>query len=402
MIRDSVIKKCYSSLEPVLQVFWSFLVLGLGSFGGPAAHMGYFQRTFVQQKQWLNDSDFSQATALCQFLPGPASSQLGMFIGFRKAGYWGAVAAFLGFTLPSAILLTVLAILDSQNTQAAWVYHVIQAAKLLAVIVVADALLGMVRKNLTNVLMFVITVCTAVSVFFSSGLSGQLLPILIAACLGYVLSFKTPVKRMVQHAENEMMRLNWLPLMMFVVMLIGLPLLSGYAKAWDIFNSFYQAGSFVFGGGHVVLPLLEPLVQHWIDADTFISAYASAQLVPGPMFTMASFLGAASMPETPLWGSVLATIAIFLPGSLLLFAFLPAWQRLLQYQRLQLSIKTITAAVVGLLIGAWIDPVLSTSINSLWDVIVVCSGFYLLKFRNMPVWLLALLLIGFVFVSAMS
>ncbi|MCM0148976.1 chromate efflux transporter [Photobacterium galatheae] len=393
-------KKCYSSLEPVLQVFWVFFILGLGSFGGPAAHMGYFQRTFVQQKQWLNDTDFTQATALCQFLPGPASSQLGMFIGFQKAGYWGAVAAFIGFTLPSAILLTVLAILDRQNTQATWVYEVIQAAKLLAVIVVADALFGMVRKNLTDRLTIVIAVLTAVSVFFSSGLSGQLMPILIAAALGYVLSFRNAVQQTAHGSESDRMKLNWFPMVIFVLMLLGLPLLSGTAKSWDILNSFYQAGSFVFGGGHVVLPLLEPLVQRWVDADTFISAYASAQLVPGPMFTMASFLGAASMPESPIWGSGLATIAIFLPGSLLLFAFLPAWQRLLQHPRLQLSVKTITAAVVGLLMGAWVDPVIMTSIGSVWDIVAVCSGIYLLKYRNMPVWCLALLLVGYVFAKA--
>ncbi|MGB7997828.1 MAG: chromate efflux transporter [Photobacterium halotolerans] len=397
MIQDSLKRRLISSLEPVLQVFCSFLVLGLGSFGGPVAHIGYFQRSFVQKKQWLSDSEFSQATALCQFLPGPASSQLGMFIGYRKAGYIGALAAFVGFTLPSAALLTVLAVLENRDYQPEWVYQVIQAAKLLAVVVVADALFSMVKKNLTDKLTVCIAVLAAISVFFTHGLSGQLLPILLAAATGFVLSFmqKEPTDKTMPPSSPG--KPNVVILAVFLVLLLGLPYLAVLSKEWAVFNNFYQAGSFVFGGGHVVLPLLEPLVQQWIDANTFLSAYASAQLVPGPMFTMASYLGAASLPETAVWGSVLATLAIFLPGSLLLFAFLPAWQSLLQHPRLRLSVKTITASVVGLLAAAWVDPVITSSITSGWDILVVVIGFGLLK-RQLPVWCLAMIFIGYSFV----
>lgn len=321
MIQDSFKRRLVSSLEPVLQVFCSFLILGLGSFGGPVAHIGYFQRSFVQKKQWLSDSEFSQATALCQFLPGPASSQLGMFIGYRKAGYVGALAAFIGFTLPSAALLTVLAVLENRDYQPEWVCQVIQAAKLLAVVVVADALFSMIKKSLTDKLTVCIAVLAAISVFFTHGLSGQLLPILLAAATGFLLSFmqKEPTDKTMPPSSPG--KPDFVILAGFLVLLLGLPYLALLSKEWAVFNNFYQAGSFVFGGGHVVLPLLEPLVQQWIDANTFLSAYASAQLVPGPMFSMASYLGAATLPETPVWGSVLATLAIFLPGSLLIFAF---------------------------------------------------------------------------------
>ncbi|MEI8592845.1 chromate efflux transporter [Photobacterium sp. Hal280] len=397
MIQDSVKRRLISSFEPVLQVFCSFLVLGLGSFGGPIAHIGYFQRSFVQKKQWLSDSEFSQATALCQFLPGPASSQLGMFIGYRKAGYIGALAAFIGFTLPSAALLTVLAILESRGDQSEWVYQVIQAAKMLAVVVVADALFSMIKKNLTDKLTVCIAAITAISVFFTHGLSGQLLPILLAAATGFILSFmqKEPADKTTLPSSPG--KPNFVMLTVFLVLLLGLPYLAAISKEWAVFNNFYQAGSFVFGGGHVVLPLLEPLVQQWIDANTFLSAYASAQLVPGPMFTMASYLGAASLPEMAVWGSVLATLAIFLPGSLLLFAFLPAWQSLLQHPRLRLSVKTITASVVGLLAAAWVDPVITSSITNGWEILVIVIGFGLLK-RQFPVWCLAMLFIGYSFV----
>ncbi|UIP29918.1 chromate efflux transporter [Photobacterium sp. TLY01] len=386
-----------SSLAPVLQVFWSFLILGLGSFGGPVAHIGYFQRSFVQRKQWLSDSEFSQATALCQFLPGPASSQLGMFIGYRKAGYIGALAAFIGFTFPSAALLTVLAILENRDVQPDWVYQIIQAAKLLAVVVVADALFSMIKKNLIDGLTVCIAAMTAISVFFTYGLIGQLLPILLAAALGVILSFTQQEPSDNTERPSSLGKPNVVILSVFLVLLFGLPYLAALSKEWAVFNNFYQAGSFVFGGGHVVLPLLEPLVQQWVDANTFLSAYASAQLVPGPMFTMASYLGAASLPETAIWGSLLATLAIFLPGSLLLFAFLPAWQSLLQHPRLRLAVKTITASVVGLLAAAWVDPVITSSITRGWDVLILVVGFVLLK-RQVPVWCLAMILIGYSFV----
>ncbi|WP_147288571.1 chromate transporter, partial [Photobacterium damselae] len=244
----------------MLSVFWHFLVLGLYSFGGPAAHIGYFQRAFVEDKKWLTSSEFNQAVALCQFLPGPASSQLGMFIGYKKGHYLGALAAFVGFTLPSFVLLTILAVMSSSLSDSGWLDAVIQAAKLLAVIVVADALWGMGKKNITSKTTFFVCLLTAIWVYFSVGLLGQILPILAAAVIGYALSF-------VKKGQNEATQLptqlpkvkpNLVILSCFCILLVGMPFIANILPIANIFNIFYQAGSFVFGGGHVVLPLLQP------------------------------------------------------------------------------------------------------------------------------------------------
>ena len=376
----------------MFKVMWQFFLLGLYSFGGPAAHIGYFQREFVQKKQWLSDQDFTHAVALCQFLPGPASSQLGMFIGYKKAGYKGALAAFTGFTFPSFLLLTFLAIGNQQYNDVSVIDTFIQAAKLLAVVVVADALWGMVQKNITDKLTAAVAITTGASVFFTSGLLGQIVPILLAAALGYVIS-----ARKLQHAEKTPtapIRPFMGLLVAFALLLVGLPLVANQSEYLHLFNVFYQAGSFVFGGGHVVLPLLEPMLEGMVAPDTFLSAYASAQLVPGPMFTMASYLGASVITDSPVLGSLVATIAVFLPGSLLLFAFLPAWNALFSHQTLKGAILLVNASVVGLLASAFIQPVLTTSIGSVFDVAAALIGFYLLKYRNCPVWLLILLFVG--------
>ncbi|MGF1703810.1 chromate efflux transporter [Photobacterium makurazakiensis] len=375
----------------MFKVMWQFFLLGLYSFGGPAAHIGYFQREFVQNKKWLSDQDFTHAVALCQFLPGPASSQLGMFIGYKKAGYIGAVCAFIGFTFPSFLLLTFLAIGNQQYNDVAIIDTVIQAAKLLAVVVVADALWGMAKKNLTNGLTIATAVLSGIAVFLSSGLLGQIAPIIVAAVVGFIISNRQSASKSTSDV-SQAIKPNWIILISFAVLLIGMPLLASSSEFFNLFNVFYQAGSFVFGGGHVVLPLLEPMLEGMVEPDTFISAYASAQLVPGPMFTMASYLGASAITDSPVLGSFVATIAVFLPGSLLLFAFLPAWNALFSNQKLKASILLVNASVVGLLASAFINPVLLTSIHSVFDVIAVAIGFYLLKYKQCPVWLL---IIGF-------
>ncbi|MDV5167487.1 chromate efflux transporter [Photobacterium rosenbergii] len=378
----------------MFKVMWQFFLLGLYSFGGPAAHIGYFQREFVQNKKWLTDQDFTQAVALCQFLPGPASSQLGMFVGFKRAGYLGALAAFVGFTFPSFLLLTFLAIGNQQYSDVAFIDTVIQAAKLLAVVVVADAMWGMVKKNITSKLTAAVAIATAISVFVTSGLLGQIVPILLAACLGFVISLQKQ-QNLDGKVSQPIIKPHLSIVGVFAILLLGLPLLAGQSELLNLINVFYQAGSFVFGGGHVVLPLLEPMMEGMVEPDTFLSAYASAQLVPGPMFTMASYLGASTIADSPFIGSLLATIAVFLPGSLLLFAFLPAWSALFKHQRLQESILLVNACVVGLLGSAFIHPVVSTSISSLFDVIAVLVGFYLLKYRKIPVWGVIILLVGY-------
>jgi chromate transporter len=375
----------------MLNVLWNFFVLGLYSFGGPAAHIGYFQREFVENKKWLKQDDFTHAVALCQFLPGPASSQLGMYIGFKKAGYLGVMAAFIGFTLPSFVLLTFLAIANNQVTGMAIIDTVIHAAKLLAVVVVADALWGMAKKNITSLLTLLVACLTAIWVFFSSGLIGQIAPIMIAALVGYLMSFRRIDDSV--SIKNDPIRPNIFIISVFVGLLIGLPLIANQAEILNLINVFYQAGSFVFGGGHVVLPLLEPMMEGMVEPDTFLTSYAAAQLVPGPMFTMASYLGASALPSMPIIGSFLATVAVFLPGSLLLFAFLPAWKALFSHSRLKISILLVNACVIGLLGSAFVAPVISTSISSIFDAISVVIGYVLLKYKRCPVWLLAVLFV---------
>ncbi|OAN11596.1 chorismate-binding protein [Photobacterium jeanii] len=380
----------------MITVFVRFFVLGLFSFGGPAAHIGFFQREFVEKRKWLTSDDFTQAVALCQFLPGPASSQLGMYIGYKQAGYLGALGAFVGFTLPSFALLTFIAVMSAQSINQEMMAIFIQAAKLLAVIVVADALWGMAKKNVNTPPMIAIAAVTAVWVFFSTGLLGQIVPILFAAVVGFAV---THLGKSSTSLASSSSPLKISPhkglLATFAVLLIGLPLVAELNAGASLFNIFYQAGSFVFGGGHVVLPLLQPMLEGMVASDDFLAAYASAQLVPGPMFTMASYLGTVVMPSSPILGSAIATIAVFLPGALLLFAFLPAWQAIFSHAKLKASISYVNASVVGLLASAFVSPVISSAVTSITDVVVVIVGYLLLKYKNTPVWVLAILLGGY-------
>ncbi|SKA13705.1 chromate efflux transporter [Photobacterium toruni] len=380
----------------MVTVFWQFLMLGMCSFGGPAAHIGYFQQAFIIKRKWLTDEDFTQAIALCQFLPGPASSQLGMYIGYKKAGYLGSIAAFIGFTLPSFVLLTFLAVANNEFGHAVIVEYIIIAAKLLAVVVVTDALWGMIKKNLTSITTVITALLTMVWLIFSDGLLGQIVPIIIASIIGYLWSFKT------QPVLNQQLIKPIRPhsglLVTFLSLFVLLPFIVTANGSVNLFTIFYQAGSFVFGGGHVVLPLLQPMLDGMITDNTFLSAYASAQLVPGPMFTMASYLGASAMPSTPLWGSLVATVAVFLPGSLLLFAFLPAWKALFTHPRLTYAILLINACVVGLLGSAFINPVITSSIKSVSDVIAIVAGYILIKKWRCPVWMLAIVLFIYVLI----
>ncbi len=380
----------------MLTVFWQFLVLGLCSFGGPAAHIGYFQQAFVVKKKWLSGEDFTQAVALCQFLPGPASSQLGMYIGYKKAGYQGSIAAFIGFTLPSFILLTFMAIANNQFSGSIVVEQIITAAKLLAVVVVTDALWGMIKKNLISIPTIATALLTMIWLMFSHGLFGQILPIIIASIVGFLWSFKT--QPIVDKSLIKPIRPHAGLLAVFFSVLLLLPLITTTNDNIKLFAIFYQAGSFVFGGGHVVLPLLQPMLDGMITDNTFLSAYASAQLVPGPMFTMASYLGASATPLMPIIGSLVATIAVFLPGSLLLFSFLPAWKALFSHPRLTQSLILINACVVGLLGSALINPVITSSIKSIEDSFIVIVGYVLIKKYQCPVWLLAVFLFLYVLI----
>ncbi|MBR7628175.1 chromate efflux transporter [Aeromonas popoffii] len=376
------------------QVFIQFLWLGCVSFGGPAAHIGYFQRTFVERLGWLSQAEFAQRLALCQLLPGPASSQLGFAIGRHKAGLGGALAAFLGFTLPSFLLLMAAAIGVGQLTANLWLDAALHGLKLLALVVVADAVLTMSRQFCKTALAQGIMVATAAALWWQPGLLTQLGLLLGAALLcARVGESQAQGPQPSPTQPISMRQPHWPTLLLFALLFVGLPLLAT-GPASQLVADFYRAGSLVFGGGHVVLPLLQESVGHTLNEQQFLTGYSLAQLVPGPMFTLATYLGAQLLPTTPLAGALLATLALFLPGFLLLWALGPCWQGWLVRPRLAGAVIGINAAVVGLLLAALYQPVWQSAVQVPTDLALAAVGFYLLRILKLPILAIAALLVG--------
>lgn len=378
--------------KSVGQVFIQFLWLGCISFGGPAAHIGYFQRTFVQRLGWLTQAEFARLLALCQLLPGPASSQLGFAIGRHRAGLGGALSAFLGFTLPSFLLLLAAAIGIGQLGSNLWLDAALHGLKLLALIVVADAVFTMSRQFCATGMTQGIMVVTAAALWWQPGLLTQLL-MLAGAALICARSQRgagsVPASAELPSAASS--QPHWPTLLMFGILFIGLPLLG--SPLGQLVADFYRAGSLVFGGGHVVLPLLQESVGHTLNEQQFLTGYSLAQLVPGPMFTLATYLGAQLQPETPLIGALLATMALFVPGFLLLWAVGPCWQQWLARPRLAGAVTGINAAVVGLLLAALYQPVWQSAVLAPTDLALAAIGFYLLRVLKLPVPAIAALLV---------
>jgi chromate transporter len=411
-------------MKNLIDVFWQFLLLGCISFGGPAAHIGYFRRTFIEKRQWMDESSYAQLIALSQFLPGPGSSQIGFALGLHRAGLAGGIAAFVGFTLPSFVLLYLLATASfnefssETNSYSLAFKGLVHGLKLLAVIVVADALIGMSRMFCRQNGTIAIAVCSAMALLWFPALSTQLGVLLFAALLGASLpgrAFTPDSTDLAQshttftldHLSNQLKRLvqekhlRLVPLLLFTLLLVlsfssGLDRIDNYLAAHspalatqvEYFSGFYQAGSLVFGGGHVVLPLLQQTLPAAINNDDFLLAYASAQAVPGPMFTMATFLGAELSPKQPLLGALLATLAVFLPGFLLVLALKGAWQALAAQPRVAGASAAINAAVVGLLLSALYQPVFITAVYSAQDMALVIAGLFALRTLKLPViWL---------------
>ncbi|MFQ2014820.1 chromate efflux transporter [Aeromonas veronii] len=374
------------------QVFIQFLWLGCISFGGPAAHIGYFQRTFVQRLGWLTQAEFARLLALCQLLPGPASSQLGFAIGRHRAGLGGALSAFVGFTLPSFLLLLVAAIGIGQLGSNLWLDAALHGLKLLALIVVADAVFTMSRQFCATGMTQGIMVVTAAALWWQPGLLTQLL-ILAGAALICARSQRwagsRPASAELPAAASS--QPHWPTLLLFGVLFIGLPLLG--SPLGQLVADFYRAGSLVFGGGHVVLPLLQESVGHTLNEQQFLTGYSLAQLVPGPMFTLATYLGAQLQPEMPLIGALLATLALFAPGFLLLWAVGPCWQLWLARPRLAGAVTGINAAVVGLLLAALYQPVWQSAVLAPTDLALAAIGFYLLRVVKLPIPAIAALLV---------
>lgn len=378
--------------KSVGQVFIQFLWLGCISFGGPAAHIGYFQRTFVQRLGWLTQAEFARLLALCQLLPGPASSQLGFAIGRHRAGLGGALSAFVGFTLPSFLLLLAAAIGIGQLGSNLWLDAALHGLKLLALIVVADAVLTMSRQFCATGMTQGIMVVTAAALWWQPGLLTQLL-MLVGAALICARSQRgagsVPASAELPSAASS--QPHWPTLLLFGILFIGLPLLG--SPLGQLVADFYRAGSLVFGGGHVVLPLLQESVGHTLNEQQFLTGYSLAQLVPGPMFTLATYLGAQLLPGTPLLGAVSATLALFAPGFLLLWAVGPCWQQWLARPRLAGAVTGINAAVVGLLLAALYQPVWQSSVLAPSDLALAAIGFYLLRVVKLPIPAIAALLV---------
>ncbi|HAU4885968.1 TPA: chromate efflux transporter [Aeromonas hydrophila] len=375
------------------QVFIQFLWLGCVSFGGPAAHIGYFQRTFVERLGWLTQAEFAQSLALCQLLPGPASSQLGFAIGRQRAGLGGALAAFAGFTLPSFLLLLAAAIGLGQLGNNLWLDAALHGLKLLALVVVADAVLTMSRQFCKTTRNQGIMVATAAALWWQPGLLTQLVMLTGAALLcARVDSPQTPDPQSSAAQSIPVRQPHWPTLLLFALLFVGLPLLGG--PVGQLVADFYRAGSLVFGGGHVVLPLLAESVGHSLNQQQFLTGYSLAQLVPGPMFTLATYLGAQLLPATPVGGALLATLALFLPGFLLLWAMGPCWQSWLARPRLAGAVAGINAAVVGLLLAVLYQPVWQSAVLAPTDLALTTIGFYLLRGLKLPILALATLLLA--------
>ncbi|OOE69110.1 chromate efflux transporter [Salinivibrio kushneri] len=375
----------------MIELIKQFFLLGCMSFGGPAAHVGYFERVFVKNKRWLSEETFASGLAMSQFLPGPGSSQLGMYIGYQRAGYLGAFGAFVAFTLPSFALLTAAAVLNSSGQASDWVSTIISAAKLLAVVVVIDATVSMGKKFIASWSSAVVAVITTLWLLLApSGVIYQILPILIAGMVG-AIGFAKPQQ------SDTAVSIAWHRSAIIIglfLLLLTVPWLFNQTLWVQVFNLFYQAGSFVFGGGHVVLPLLEPIVGDVVTDSALIEGYAAAQLVPGPMFTMASYLGASIDGLSPLWGSIIATIAIFLPGALLMFGVLPIWEAVKTQPRLAGAISLINASVVGLLAAALYQPVWVSAYTQPLDLLPIALGLIaLIRWRVSVFWLLLLMMV---------
>jgi chromate transporter len=368
------------------EVFAAFLKLGLMSFGGPIAHLGYFRGEFVERRRWLTEQAYGDIVALAQFLPGPASSQTGFAIGLMRAGYLGGLAAWLGFTLPSAILMVLFAWGAGSLAGAAWGAGLLHGLKLVAVAIVAQAVSGMARNLCPDRVRATIAVAAMITLLIAPGSLGQIAAIVIGGMAGLLLCagegdgnaapILAPVSRGVAAA-----------CLTLFFLLLAFSFVPAGKTAVGLFDAFYRSGALVFGGGHVVLPLLRDTVvaPGWMSDSAFLSGYGAAQAVPGPLFTLSAYLGAAvDAPPGAVLGAAIALIAIFLPGMLVLTGTLPFWQALRRRPKAQAAMQGVNAAVVGLLGVALYNPVWTSAVATPLDFVIAAAAFVLLIVWRSP------------------
>jgi chromate transporter len=388
-VLDELIVRERSALEVLLV----FLKLGVTSFGGPIAHIGYFREELVVRRRWVDEATYTDLVALCQFLPGPASSQVGFSLGLIRAGYWGGLAAWTGFTLPSAVLLTAFAY-GAEELGGPIGQGVIHGLKLVAVAIVAQAVWGMARSLCPDRQRASIACIAALLILLGNSPAAQIGTILLGAIAGAWLcrapvpatlgTFRTAVSRRVGTAA----------LTIFCLLLIALPALARVSQGVALFDAFYRSGALVFGGGHVVLPLLSKafVTPGWVSEDAFLAGYGAAQAVPGPLFTFAAYLGAVVTPGPQgIAGAALGLAGIFLPGLLVLLGALPFWDVFRQRAGAQAIMRGVNAAVVGLLGAALYNPLWTSSVKSAGDLAAALLGFVLLTAWRTPPWVIVIL-----------
>jgi len=381
-------------------VFWIFLRLGCTSFGGPIAHIGYFRTEFVERRKWLDDQAFGDLVSICQFTPGPASSKVGIALGASRAGIAGAIAAWLGFTLPSALVLIAfgygLDLMGPETLRAGWLHGL----KIAAVAVVTQAVWSMGRQLCPDRARASFAILAALLVLSWHSALSQIAVIAAGAIAGWRLLHGAALPASGHLDFRVHRRLGWTAWVAFFALLALLPVLARLTgnHALALFDSFYRAGSLVFGGGHVVLPLLraEVVPTGWVGDDQFLAGYGIAQAVPGPLFTFAAYLGTVAKGTPSGWpGGALTLVAIFLPAFFLALGPLPFWTTWRRHPAIRASLSGVNAAVVGILLAALYDPIFTTSVRSPLDFALALAAFGLLFFwRVSPLWVVAFAALG--------
>jgi chromate transporter len=377
-----------------LEIFLTSLQLGLTSFGGPIAHLSYFRQEYVLRKKWISEQSYADLVALCQFLPGPASSQVGMGIGLSRGGIFGAILAWIGFTLPSAIILILCGLgvtrLDISHHQF-WLHSL----KVVAVAVVAQAVFGMWKKLCPDKERTALALVTCIIILLTKSALIQIL-VLIASGIFGIFFLRQPLELPHESTHWGRQRISGFFLLVFVVLLAVLPVLVTIfnEQSLKLFDSFYRAGALVFGGGHVVLPLLQAEVvsNGWVSRDLFMAGYGLANAIPGPLFAFSAYLGSVSKYSPNGWeGASICLVAIFLPSFLLIVGVLPFWEKLRSIPKIRQATLGLNAAVVGFLLAALYNPVWISAIYSLKDFALAALGFILLEVGKLPSWSVVLI-----------